>query len=246
MDVAVALRLMGTAEFLAGFGAGLVGLLLIGALRRGPDWGLVWLGSSVCGLILSGRLTKVVEVGRYTTRASAVLAVAVLVLAAIGLARSRLTPTIVIAFCVSVGGIWATVPDTEEITVLLSVSSVLVWSAWPLGRVRIRAIGAALLPMLPVAAGLAGSAGRPTAMIGMLGSMASLVLLRLPTPHRSSWLDLLFHLAFVLVWSRIAGLAGSLAESIATGAVSTAALLAVKIASRGWLDRHSGERMDPT
>ncbi|MDH3189837.1 MAG: hypothetical protein OEM39_04255 [Acidimicrobiia bacterium] len=214
-------------QFLIGIGLGLVGLTATYLLRhKKADWGLIWTGSGLVAVAFA-------NVGRFRFDAvfeapwafvPAILAAAV---AASGVMRLKNDLLVIPALAVTLGGIWATLPDTEKVGALLGVSAVLVWGWVGTGWSRPRLVGAFGFGLLTALAVLYGGLSRDTALIGGLGSLASLGLCAfvLPASKPAVWIPT--HLALVLVWSRWAGLSNSLMTALGIGLVASALAVAI-------------------
>lgn len=214
-------------QFLIGIGLGLVGLTATYLLRhRKADWGLIWTGSGLAAVAFA-------NVGRFRFDAvfeapwALVLAFLAAAVAAAGVMRLKNDLLVVPALAVTLGGIWATVPDTEKVGALLGVSAVLVWGWVGTGWSRPRPAGAFAFGLLAALAVLYGGLSRDTAMVGGLGSLASLGLCAfvLPAAKPAVWIPT--HLALVLVWSRWAGLSDSLTTALSIGLVASALAVAI-------------------
>lgn len=169
---------------------------------------------------------------------------------------------------ISAGGIYATVPDTEQALVLLGATAPLALTGWPFRWARLGDFGTVGWVALAVWTVARGGVGRSTAIVGGLGSLGILVLEPLvriwlpkneaPGPDRAGpgpMEQLALHLALVLVASRVAGLRRSMLA--ATGIVAVTNLLVGWVLSararmggsrrRIWSrdSQHSRERDDP-
>jgi len=145
-----------------------------------------------------------------------------------GLLRQRRTPAAGVATVVTVGGIWATVPDTELAAVALGATSVLIWSWFPPARVRPGVIGSAVVVTMLGGIVLAGAPGREAALVAGLGVLAAWGLVvgaGLPRVHPPTSA---FALALVVLgWTQLAGSAGSGATAILAGLAWSAVVLVV-------------------
>ncbi len=240
------IRSYATDEFLIGVGAGFIALLAILAFRGRIDWAAGWVGASIYGLAQneSFRTSVTTLVRESPSVIAGSIATGAVVVAVIH--RRRDDPTTLLAWAVSVGGVWATVPDTEEVAVLLGVTSVLIWLVWPLRLARLSSLTIIGLPVLLLAAGWVGSAGMPTAILGTLGSLAAIALLDQPPGPRSARRDLLFHFAFVLIWSRIVRQTDSTVAAIVVGAALTTAVFGLKLMTVPVMDNDDEHRTRPS
>lgn len=214
-------------QFLIGLGLGLVGLLATYLLRhKKVDWGVIWTVSGVAAVASA-------NVGRFRFDAvfespwALILAILAGAVAAAGVTRLRNDLLVVPALAVTLGGIWATVPDTEKVGALLGVTAVLVWGWVGTGWARPRLIGAFGFGLLTALAVVYGGLSRDTAMVGGLGSLAALGLCAyaLPVSRPAIWIPT--HLALVVVWSRWAGLSDSLVTALGIGLVASALAVAI-------------------
>lgn len=224
--------------FLWGAGAGLFGLLLSYALRkRPPDWGLVWSAAVVIAFVATG-LFRGGAFGSGPRGGSAPLwQIAIAVLAALFAAYGiqRLRPGWVGAFAVAatIGGIWATVPDTERAAVLIGVTAAVAWAWWPAQWATPRVAGSLIVGLLLAWVALRGGVGRETGLIGAVGSMAMLGWTAFALPDSPRGLVLAGHVVLVGVWSRWAGLSTSSATALAIGiSASLAVALVLHLVSR--------------
>ena len=234
---AIADLITGT-PFLCGAGAGLIGLFLSYRLRnRSADWGLVWSAAVVIAFVATGLLRGGI-VGSGPRGASTPLwQIAVAVLAALFAAYGiqRLRPGWVGAFAIAatIGGIWATVPDTERAAVLIGVTAALAWAWWPADWATPRFAGSLLIGLLLAWVALRGGEGRDTGWIGAVGSMATLGWSAFALPETPPGLVLAGHIALVAIWSRWAGLSTSSATALAIGvSASLAMALILHLVSR--------------
>lgn len=224
--------------FLWGAGAGLVGLLLsYGLRRREPDWGLVWGAAVVTALAATGFFRGGL-VGSGPRGASSPLwhiamAVLAVMFAAYGIQRLRTNWVGAIAVTVTIGGIWATVPDTERAAILIGVTAALAWAWWPTDWASPRFAGSLVIGLLLAWVALRGGEGRETGLLGALGSMTMLGWSAFALPQSRPGLVLLGHVALVAVWSRWAGLSTSSLTALAIGvSASVAVALVLQLVNR--------------
>lgn len=234
---AVADLITGT-PFLWGAGAGLIGLVLSYGLRkRAPDWGLVWGAAVVAALVATGLLRGGVagSGGRGTPTPLWQIAVAVLaaLFAAYGIQRLRTGWVGAFAVAVTIGGIWATVPDTERAAVLVGVTAALAWAWWPAEWAPPRLAGSLVIGLLLAWVAIWGGVGRETGWIGAVGSMAMLGWSAFALPEARPGLTLAGHVALVAIWSRWAGLSTSSVTALAIGvSAAVAVALVLQMVSR--------------
>lgn len=234
---AVADLITGT-PFLWGSGAGLIGLVLSYGLRkRAPDWGLLWGAAVVAALVATGLLRGGVagSGGRGASTPLWQIAVAILaaLFAAYGIQRLRTGWVGAFAVAVTIGGIWATVPDTERAAVLVGVTAALAWAWWPAEWASPRLAGALVIGLLLAWVALRGGVGRETGWIGAVGSMAMLGWSGIALPRERPILTLIGHVALVAVWSRWAGLSTSSGSALTIGvSASLVVALALQLFSR--------------
>ncbi|MEX1093983.1 MAG: hypothetical protein WEF28_12645 [Acidimicrobiia bacterium] len=191
------------APFLWGAGAGLIGLLLsFGLRKRSPDWGVIWGAAVVLALVATGPLRGGVAGSGPRGASTALWQIAIAVLAALFAAYGiqRLRPGWVGAFAVAatIGGIWATVPDTERAAVLVGVTAALAWAWWPAEWATPRFTGSLVIGFLLAWVALRGGVGRETGWIGAVGSIAMLGWSSFALPESRPGLTLAGHVALVL------------------------------------------------
>lgn len=224
--------LLTSTEFLIGAGIGLIGIGLLYVLQdRFADWGIVWGAAVILALGSTGSLIlEEVNPSRRGSFASPLMiAVAALVagMAALGIWRLRTLWTGAPALAISIAGIWATVPDTERLAVLMGVTSVVVWAWWPARWAAPKAAGAMAVGLVAVWLATRGEIGRETGWIGAMGSVSTLGVsaFALPQAHRGRWLA--GHFSMVVVWSRWAGLVDSNTRAIAIGVFASLAVIVI-------------------
>lgn len=232
------------AGFVAGMAAVAVGLALAGwSLRRRssrgwlPDWGVLW-AAAVLGAAAVMGLTnaQVAEriVGTYSwANTGAFLSVAA---AAIGVHFGRDRRGLPLALGLTIGGVWATVPDTESIGILMGVTASLLWIWWPQPRVRIGVLGAFLVPALIMVTALLGGGNRASGLMGGIGVIGALVIFSIGRPT-TPLIDVGIQLLVVLGWSRWAGLSDSAPAAFTIGVLVTVLGVAAKLAAPAIVDR---------
>jgi hypothetical protein len=147
-----------------------------------------------------------------------------------------LTPVL---YAVSVAGVFAAVPDTEQAATLLGASVPLALRGWPFGDGRLGPPGAGAATALLIWVAAVGGRGREPSIVGAVGCLGLLVTLpagrwlagrtvRLRTAgrRRRPLLSIvLAHLVVVVLASRVAGVSADLdVASAVTAAVLLAAL----------------------
>ena len=226
------------APFLWGAGAGLVGLLLSYRLReRSPDWGLVWGVAVVAALaaagFLRGGLVGSGSRGPSTPLWHIAIAVLAVIFAAYGIQRLRTNWVGASAVAVTIGGIWATVPDTERAAILIGVTAALAWAWWPADWASPRVAGSLVIGLILAWVALRGGVGRETGLLGALGSVTMLGWSAFALPQARPGLTLIGHVALVAVWSRWAGLSTSSLTALAIGiSASVAVALVLHLVNR--------------
>jgi hypothetical protein len=234
---AVADLITGT-PFLWGAGAGLIGLLSTYGLRkRAPDWGLVWGAAVVIAFVatglLRGGLAGTGPRGAPTPLWQIALAFLVALVAAYGIQRLRIGWVGAFAVAVTIGGIWATVPDTERAAVLIGVTATLAVAWWPAEWASPRVAGSLVIGLVLAWVALRGGVGRETGWIGAMGSMATLGWTAFALPDAPPGLTLAGHVALVAVWSRWAGLSTSSVTALTIGvSASLTVALGLHLVSR--------------
>lgn len=224
--------LLTSTEFLAGAGIGLIGLGLLYALPvRFADWGIVW-GAAVIGALASTGWLIIEEVNparRGPPASPTMVTVAALVagIAAFGIWRLRTNWIGAPAVAISIAGIWATVPDTERLAVLMGVTAVLIWAWWPANWAAPNAAGALAVGLITAWLVTRGEIGRETGWIGAVGSLSMLGVSAFGLPRHHNGLWLAGHFALVLVWSRWAGLLDSNTTAILTGVLATLGVVVI-------------------
>jgi hypothetical protein len=120
-------------------------------------------------------------------------------------ARRGLGPLL---FAVSVGGVYATVPDTEQALVLLGVAAPVALLGWPLRRAGLGAAGSPAAVAVLAWSAAVGGVGRPSSIVGAVGCLGLFVVG--PVSRRavrtSASTVVAAHALLVLVSARVAGL----------------------------------------
>ncbi len=218
-------------HFLYGALLGLAGLAILYALRRRrPDWGIVWSVAVVAAFVALGRLRF-----RFDQTIDMFWLVAMLGAAAFAMSTVlRLKEKFVIgpALAISLAGVWATVPDTEKVAVLLGATAVMIW-AWSFARWAYPGLlGAIGIGILVAWSATVGGLGRTTGMIGAIGSLATLGLSGWVLPVNKPAIWLTGHTLLVLVWSRWAGLTETPLTALAIGGGASAVIVLVGFLTR--------------
>lgn len=196
--------------------------------RREPDWGLIWAPAVVLATIAAG----VARFGAFEQRVAGrtwvyPLAVVAAGAAVFGILRIKNPLLGAWATAFSLAGIWATVPDTEIISVQLGVTAMLIWVWHPAGWAKPRVVGAGLFAVLAAWAIIVGGMGRITGAIGGLGALASLGWTALWVPTSRPWIWMATHLVAVILWSRWAGLMSRGPVAVVVGLVISATVAVV-------------------
>jgi hypothetical protein len=246
MDPNVLIRLVESPEFQRGLIAGIV-LVAIGlfAHKLSIDWGLLWAPAVVVAGIWAN-VINLPAIGRallldwWVAPAAAITAAVVAHAFATNQNRVELAP----AFSFSLAGVWATVPDTEQIMVLLGVTTALIWLWWPRPLVAPKPVGTLVVATLAVGAGAVGAVGRPGAYVGAFGALASLALLSYPRRPSAPWWGFLAHMLLVIGWSRIAGLSDGALPALMIGTALTVTVLGARYLVATTQDRVSANEPD--
>lgn len=157
-----------------------------------------------------------------------------------------------VLLAISVAGVYATVPDTEQAMVALGAAlplALLGWP-WPFGSIGQAGAYAATGSLLWVVA--AGGVGRGSAVVGGIACLGLLVVepaARLLAPGRRSILELVpngrrgaaavavVHLGLVYVAARVAGLRSTVAEAAVIASLELAAAVVLALAATAKADR---------
>ena len=113
-----------------------------------------------------------------------------------------------VLFAISVGGVYATVPDTEQALVLLGVAAPVALLGWPLRGAGLGRAGSAAAVAVLAWSAAVGGVGRPSSIVGAVGCLGLFVVGPLiPRLARLSLPVLVAaHGLLVLVSARVAGL----------------------------------------
>ncbi|MGH8923774.1 MAG: hypothetical protein ACRDWA_03885 [Acidimicrobiia bacterium] len=196
-------------ELLAGLLFGLGGLAAAYLLRSlRPDWGLVFSLTGLVGLTLIKPRWLPEILLLWEPLLVAVVIVVAGSLAGLFGARRDETPWIGL---VSVGGAWATVPDTELISVLLGIAAPFAAGVYPWRILSQSRLGAGMAGALLAIVVILDGGRRSGAVIGAAGAVAVAAL----PPRDRYWL--IRHLVLVAVWARIAGRASTAAGALFLG-----------------------------
>lgn len=125
------------------------------------------------------------------------------------------SPLPMLLFAISIVGVWVTVPDTEEVLVLLGAITAPSLAVWPLGLGRLGPIGAYALGGLFMWVIAWGGRGRPGSIVGAAAALGMLLaapvaawIARKGAVTRGGWVGpslLVLHALVVAVVARIAG-----------------------------------------
>ena len=141
-------------------------------------------------------------------------------------ARLGLGPVL---FAVSVGGVYATVPDTEQALVLLGVAVPVALLGWPLRRAGLGRAGSAAAVSVLAWTAAVGGVGRPSSIVGAVGCLGLFVVgpvIRRPVRLRFSAL-VATHALLVLISARVAGLRPTVRAAVTVVLLELVAGLAV-------------------
>ncbi|MEX2424217.1 MAG: hypothetical protein WD990_09585 [Acidimicrobiia bacterium] len=148
-----------------------------------------------------------------------------------GFDRSQTRPPLgPLVLAISVGAAYLTLPDTEEILVLVPIAAAIALCAWPLGTMRLGAAGShAALAVVAAVASWDGR-GRPAAIIGVMATFAvpyvwgALVAWGdrvQPVTTTSRVLTLgTVHLVVAIVAARVVGIGSSVTTATVLGSVT--------------------------
>ena len=109
----------------------------------------------------------------------------------------------------SVGGVYATVPDTEQALVLLGVAAPVALLGWPLRRAVLGPAGSPAAVAVLAWSAAVGGVGRPSSIVGAVGCLGLFVVgpLSRRSVRTSAPVVVAAHALLVLVSARVAGLA---------------------------------------
>lgn len=239
-------------QFQAGLFAGLVAAalgLLVQAWagrrrspdRWSPDWGFLWAAATLAAAAVIGLINpRVAErvIGTYSwANTGAFLSVAA---AAVGIYFGRDRRGLPLAIGLTIGGVWATVPDTESIGILMGVTAASLWIWWPRPIIRIGTLGAVLVPALIMTTALLGGANRASGLMGGIGVIGALLIFSIGRPTNAT-IDVGIQLLVVLGWSRWAGLSGSAPLAFSIGVFVTVLGVAAKLTAPLLLERRRAQ-----
>jgi hypothetical protein len=141
-------------------------------------------------------------------------------------ARRGLGPVL---FAVSVAGVYATVPDTEQVLVLLGAAAPVALLGWPLRRAGLGWAGSPAAVAVLVWSAAVGGVGRPSSIVGAVGCLGAFVLG--PVSRRPDRLPaaviVAAHAVLVLVSARVAGLRPTVRGAVAVVSIELLIGLAV-------------------
>ncbi|MGI8517458.1 MAG: hypothetical protein ACR2ME_03815, partial [Acidimicrobiia bacterium] len=182
--------------------------LLVSYLLPRLDWGLLWMIASLAGLYLARpRALSQLFPPKLEWTILVVVILAVTTGALFSGGRNE-NPWL---FFISIGGAWATVPDTEAISVLMGAAFPLAIASYPLAKLTNNWVGGALAGLLSALVIISEGGERVGAVLGAAGAVAIAAL-----PGEGS-LRLVRHLILVAWWSRVAGRFSSGATAVAVG-----------------------------
>ncbi|MGI8516305.1 MAG: hypothetical protein ACR2NT_14480 [Acidimicrobiia bacterium] len=195
------------------------------------DWGFFWMAASLAALYL----TRPRALGQlFPSKPEWTILVVVVVLAvttgALFSDGRKENPWL---FFISIGGAWATVPDTEAISVLMGAAFPLAIASYPLSKLTNNWVGGALAGLLGALVVVSEAGGRAGAVVGAAGAIAVAAL-----PGEGS-LRLVRHLILVAWWSRVAGRFSSGAAAVAMGVGFTLVALGCELFWRRYRERAS-------
>jgi hypothetical protein len=143
------------------------------------------------------------------------------------------------AVAISIAGVWATVPDTERVAVLLGVTAAMAWAWWPAKWAAPQLAGALAVGLIAAWVSTRAGVGRETGFIGAMGSLGMLGWSASALPRAMSGLTLAGHALLVVVWSRWAGISTSSSKAVMIGvAASLGVAIVLQVISR--LGRSAG------
>ena len=194
--------------FLMAFGLGIVSAVLSSIHRRGSAWVVSTAGAAIVALLLEDRLRGLAlpSVGLV---ALAALSVGLGVTGAAQISQRYGPGLAFVCLLATALGVWGTVPDTENATVLLGAVA-----GGSFGAVRVRSSAAiwSWIPIIAIVSAVAVTEGqaRASAPIGALAVLG--VLMIHPLVDRAAadvpgWLLLAVHVLLVVIGGRVAGTA---------------------------------------
>ena len=129
-------------------------------------------------------------------------------------ARRGLGPLL---FAVSVGGVYATVPDTEQVLVLLGVAGPVALLGWPLRRAGLGPAGSPAAVAVLAWSAAVGGVGRPSSIVGAVGCLGLFVVgaVTRRAVRTSAPAVVAAHALLVLVSARVAGLRSTVRAAVA-------------------------------
>lgn len=194
------------------------------------DWGFLWLIASMAGLYL----TRPRALGQlFPSKLEWTILVVVVLAVTTGALFSEGRKENPWLFFISIGGAWATVPDTEAISVLLGAAFPLAFASYPLAKLTNNWVGGALAGLLGALVIISEGGERVGAVVGATGAIAVAAL-----PGEGS-LRLVRHLILVAWWSRVAGRFSSGAVAVAMGVGFTLVALGCEHFWRRYRERPS-------
>ena len=222
---------------------GMLGLGVAAVVRRrgGPPW-LWWLLAAAGLLLVTARLGGMTDGWRLTVTALGLLVVGAIVRFEEASPHAGRAPALLFA---AAGGIYATVPDTEQALVLLGAALPLAVLGWPMRWGRLGALGAPLVGGLLVWVVATGGVGRAGSVVGGLACAGLLLcdplaravaggsaLDRLARNWRGGLLLVVAQAGVALIASRVAGLQDSALGALLYAGPLLAAVTALLVVGR--------------
>ena len=120
-------------------------------------------------------------------------------------------------FAVTVGGVYATVPDTEQALVLLGVAAPVALLGWPLRRAVLGRAGSPAAVAVLMWSAAVGGVGRPSSIVGAVGCLGLFVVAPLSrrSVRTSAPVVVAAHALLVLLSARVAGLRPTVRAAVA-------------------------------
>jgi hypothetical protein len=120
-------------------------------------------------------------------------------------------------FALSIGGVYATVPDTEQALVLLGVAAPVALLGWPLRQAVLGPAGSPAAVAVLAWTAAVGGVGRPSSIVGAVGCLGLFVVAPLSrrSVRTSAPVVVATHALLVLVSARVAGLRPTVSAAVA-------------------------------